>query len=122
MPAEETMCLIYYGAPTPLGTTDMSGRTTLSVDGGEPVPLVDLLDTSAGRRLAAGPGAASPSPQAGQRDAAGERAGGGLTLDAFALCDDLQWKPSGTDVVESRPESTWSSSRPSDSPPRTARS
>ena len=92
---------IYYGAHNaPFGTTDMSGRTTLSVDGGEPVPLVDLLDTGAwpASRWAR---AASLRLKQGERVLRWRNVrGGGLTLDAFALCDDTQWKPSGTDLAE----------------------
>jgi len=92
---------IYYGAlNAPHGRTDMSGRTTLSVDGGEPIPLADLADTGswAATRWAR---AAVIRLKRGPRVLRWQNVrGGGLTLDCFALCDDPDWAPSGTALPE----------------------
>ena len=85
---------IYYGALNkPFGTTDMGGRTTLIVDGGEPVPLMNLPDTG-------GWGVFRWAEGAIVRLTKGERLlrwknvkGGGLDLEAYALTDDPAWKP-----------------------------
>lgn len=87
---------VYYGAlNAPHGRNDMSGRTTLSVDGGEPIPLVDLPDTG-GWPASRWARAATVRLEPGERILRWQNVqGGGLTLDAFALCDDPKWAPSG---------------------------
>ncbi len=98
VPADgEYVFWMYYGAlNAPFNRTDMSDRTTLSVDGGEPIPLGDLTDTptwTASRWARA----ATVSLKQGERILRWRNAkGGGITLDAFALCNDPAWKPSGT--------------------------
>ena len=97
IPADgEYVLWIYYGAlNAQFGLTDMSGRTTLSVDGGEPIPLADLTDTPgwAATRWAR---AANVPLKQGERVLRWQNVrGGGITLDAFVLCDDPAWKPSG---------------------------
>lgn len=88
---------MYYGAVNaPYGRADMDGRTTLSIDGGEPVPLANLPDTESWTTL-------RWSRAATVRLTKGSRVfrwqnvkGGGLTFAAFALCDDPAWKPEGS--------------------------
>ena len=92
---------VYYGALNePFGTTDMGGRTAVSVDGGEPVPLMDLPDTG-------GWGQFAWSRSAATGLTAGEHVlrwtnlkGGGLNLEAFALSDDPAWQAEGTQLAE----------------------
>ena len=102
IPADgEYVFSMYYGAlNAPHGRTDMSGRTTLSVDGSEPIPLADLPDTGgwAASRWAR---AATVRLKQGERVLRWQNVqGGGLTLDAFALCDDPEWTPSGATLPE----------------------
>jgi hypothetical protein len=105
VPADgEYVFWVYYGAlNAPFGRNDMSGRTTLTVDGGQPIPLGDLPDTGgwAASRWAR---AASVRLQQGERILRWQNAqGGGLTLDAFALCDDPEWTPRGTKLPGAAP-------------------
>ncbi len=98
IPADgEYVFFIYYGAlNAPHGRTDMSGRTTLTVDDGEPIPLADLPDTG-GWPATRWARAATVRLKQGERVLRWQNVqGGGLTLDAFALCDDPKWTPSGT--------------------------
>ena len=76
-----------YNAP------DMAGRTVFSVDGGPDVPLVDLPDTGGwdASRWAA---CAELKLTAGEHQLKWiNRQGGGINLDAFALCTDPAWEP-----------------------------
>ncbi|NQT14937.1 MAG: right-handed parallel beta-helix repeat-containing protein, partial [Planctomycetes bacterium] len=90
---------VCYGALNrPFGTTDMGGRTVLVVDGGEPVPLMNLPDTE-------GWGVFRWSRAATVRLAEGKHRlkwqnvkGGGLDLEAFALSDDSDWTPVSTSL------------------------
>ncbi|MDY0165467.1 MAG: right-handed parallel beta-helix repeat-containing protein [Thermoguttaceae bacterium] len=105
IPADgEYVLWVYYGAlNAPHGTTDMSGRTVLTVDGGEPIPLIDLADTPnwAASRWAR---AATVPLKQGERVLRWQNVrGGGLTLDAFIVCDDPGWKPAGP-VAPEAPE------------------
>ncbi|MBM4049330.1 MAG: carbohydrate-binding protein, partial [Planctomycetes bacterium] len=85
---------MYYGALNkPFGNTDMGGRTVLTVDGGAPIPLMNLPDTG-------GWGEFKWSQSATVRLTKGEHLlrwqnvkGGGLNLEAYALTDDPDWKP-----------------------------
>ncbi len=92
---------VRYGAHNePFGRTKMDGRTALTVDDDEPVPLMNLPDT--GRWTAD-----TWSKTATLNVTAGEHRirwqnlqGGGLDLDAFALSDDPDWTPEGTSLAE----------------------
>ncbi|HEX9011455.1 MAG TPA: right-handed parallel beta-helix repeat-containing protein [Holophagaceae bacterium] len=91
---------LHYGARnSPYGIAAMDGRSSVQVDGRGAVPLADLPDT----------GGWSPTRwarAAALRLAAGEHVlrwqnqkGGGLALDALALCDDPSWVPAGTELM-----------------------
>lgn len=100
IPADgEYVFWMHYGALNqPHGNTDMAGRTTLSVDGGEPIPLMDLPDTGSwtASRWAR---AATVQLQQGLRTLRWQNVrGGGLNLDAYALCDDPDWTPTGVNL------------------------
>jgi len=92
---------MYYGAlNAPFGRADMGERTVLIVDGGDPVPLVNLPDTGSWGTL-------RWSRAASVRLAQGEHVlnwqnikGGGLTFAAYALSDDPEWKPVGTALAK----------------------
>lgn len=88
---------MYYGALNgPFGRADMDGRTVLVVDGGDPVPLVNLPDTGSWGTLQ-WTRAASVRLAKGQHVLRWQNVqGGGLTFAAFALCDDPAWKPART--------------------------
>ena len=75
------------------GQKDMSGRSAIRADGGNPVPLRDLPDTGTWNTF-------RWSHVADLTLTAGEHElqwinlkGGGLNLDAWALCDDPTWNP-----------------------------
>lgn len=87
---------VYYGAHNePFGRKTMDGRTAISVDGGEKIPLVDLPDTGSWAVSRWGK-SATLKLTAGEHILRWENLqGGGLNLEAFALSDDPQWKPEG---------------------------
>lgn len=93
---------IRYAAQTQSsGLTDLDGRTAITLDTAEPVPLVNLPGTRDWDTWEW-----SPLPCARLRLTAGEQIlrwsnikGGGINLDAFVLTDDSNWKPApGTDL------------------------
>ena len=92
---------VYYGALNePFGRTDMGGRTALSLDGAEPIPLMDLPDTG-GWRQRAWSRSASLTLSGGEHVLRWTNLkGGGLDLEAFALTDDLAWRAEGTELAE----------------------
>jgi len=74
---------------------DISGRTAISIDGGEPVPLVNMADTGGWRKFE-WRRAARVHLNAGRRKLRWMNLkGGGINFDAFALTDDADWKPQG---------------------------
>lgn len=85
---------VYYGAlNSPFGNATMDGRTAISVDGGEKVPLMDLPDTESWAVSRWGK-SATLKLTAGEHKLRWENLkGGGLDLEAYALCDDPNWKP-----------------------------
>jgi len=93
----------YAAKNAPYGRTDMGGRTTISVDGAKPVPLLNIPDTG-------GWGDYRWSRVAALEIARGEREfrwtnvkGGGMNLDALALSDDPDWEPRGADLPRPAP-------------------
>lgn len=87
----------YYGAHNePFGRKDMGGRVTFTVDGGEPVVLQNLQDTGGWSTWKWSQRNATLPLKAGQHTIRWTNThGGGLNYDAFALCDDPAWMPSG---------------------------
>ncbi len=85
---------VYYGALNkPFGNDTMDGRTAVSVDGGAKVPLVDLPDTGTWAVSRWGK-SATLQLTAGEHKLRWENLkGGGLDLEAYALCNDTGWKP-----------------------------
>jgi parallel beta-helix repeat protein len=107
IPADgEYVFWVYYGAlNAPHGRTDMSQRTTLTVDGGMPIPLADLPDTGSWAASRWSRATVVRLPQ-GERVLRWQNVqGGGLTLDAFALCSDAAWTPQGRTLPEIPSES-----------------
>ena len=94
---------IFYGAKnggTEWKTFKMDGRTALVVDGGEPIPLLDLPDTGGWTAARWGRGA-TVRLERGKRTLVWKNLqGGGLNIDAFALCDDPAWRPEGTRLAK----------------------
>lgn len=79
---------------------DMGGHTALSVDGGEAVPLMNLPDTGGWGKYE-WKRSATLSLTAGKHRIRWQNLkGGGLDLDAFALCTDDDWKPTGHDLAD----------------------
>ena len=75
------------------GRDGMSGRTTMSIDGGEPVPLTNLPDTG-GWGIHKWNRSVSLPLKAGAHVLKWQNVkGGGIDLDAFVLCDDPKWIP-----------------------------
>lgn len=71
---------------------DMGGQTAFRVDGGEPVPLLNLPDTGSWA-ASAWSHSATLTLTAGRHRLRWENLkGGGLNLDAFALTDDPTWR------------------------------
>ncbi|MCE5240341.1 right-handed parallel beta-helix repeat-containing protein [bacterium] len=85
---------MYYGALNkPFGNEKMDGRTAISVDGGEKIPLVDLPDTPTWAASRWGK-CATLTLTAGAHKLRWENLkGGGLDLEAYVLSDDPNWKP-----------------------------
>jgi len=97
VPADGTYALwVFYGAKNqPFGRSDMGGRTTISIDAGPAIPVMNLPDTGGWADLKWSR-SASVALKAGPRVMKWQNVkGGGLDLDAFALCDDPNWKPTG---------------------------
>ena len=78
----------------------MNERTVLIVDGGTPVPLVDLPDTGSWGTLRWSRAASVPLTQGEHVLKWQNVKGGGLTFAAFALSDDPAWKPAGTALAK----------------------
>ncbi len=90
---------LHYGSlNAPYGLASMDGRSSIRVDRQGPSLLADLKDT----------GGWSPTRWARTATLHLDRGehllrwqnhkGGGLVLDALAICDDPAWKPTGTDL------------------------
>ncbi|MBU0607020.1 MAG: right-handed parallel beta-helix repeat-containing protein [Armatimonadetes bacterium] len=88
----------YYGAHNqPFGRTDMAGRVGFSVDGGPQIPLENLQDTGGWSAFKWSARNATLALTAGKHAIRWTNLKcGGLNYDAFALCDDPDWKPQGT--------------------------
>ncbi|GLH66281.1 right-handed parallel beta-helix repeat-containing protein [Geothrix edaphica] len=90
---------LHYGAANaPYGFSAMDGRCAVSVDGRAPVALADLEDTGAWKPVRWGRAATFHLSAGEHRLRWQNRKGGGLVLDALALCDDPRWRPSGADL------------------------
>jgi len=77
------------------GRPDMSGRTTVAVDGGEPVPVADLTDTGSFYKGFRWSRSATLRLTKGKHVVRWTNAeGGGLSLDAFLLTDAPDYEPS----------------------------
>jgi parallel beta-helix repeat protein len=95
---------VYYGALNkPFGRGDMGGRTSIAVDGGKPVPLMNLPDTGGWGDFRWSQTATLPLTQGQHRLRWQNMAGGGLQLEAYALTDDPQWKPTDTRLPKPAP-------------------
>ncbi len=91
---------LLYAAFNDAWKYEMSGRSTLAVDGGKPVPLGSLPNTGGwGERRWSPAACATLKLTQGKRRLAWTNVkGGGLNWDAFALCTDPAWKPIGHDL------------------------
>lgn len=87
---------LHYGAlNAPYGLKAMDGRSTVQVDGRDAVKLSDLPDTGAWSPTRWGRTATLILPVGEHLLRWQNRQGGGLVLDALALCDDPAWSPAG---------------------------
>ena len=91
---------LYYGAANkPWGRTDMAARTTMQADDAEPVPLANLPDTGGWETFRWSKTATLKLTKGSHKLRWTNVQGGGLTFDAFALCDDTAWRPKGTKLA-----------------------
>ncbi|NCO36554.1 MAG: hypothetical protein GW893_22175 [Armatimonadetes bacterium] len=97
---EYTVWVFYGHKMLDYKVADMGGHTALTVDGGDPIPLMNLPDTG-------GWGEFKWSNSASVKLTQGKHVlrwqnlkGGGLGLEAFVLCDDPGWKPVSTDLPQ----------------------
>jgi parallel beta-helix repeat protein len=92
-----------YGAnnrQTEWETADMATRTVLIADDGKPIPLVDLPDTG-GWTATRWSRSATLRLNKGTHTLVWKNIlGGGINLDAYALCDDPDWQPEGTELKQ----------------------
>lgn len=102
IPADgEYHCWVYYAALNkPFGNSDMAGRTALTVDGEPPIPLMNLPDTGGWNALRWSDSAMAQLKGGAHVLRWQNLKGGGLNLDAFALTDDGNWKPSGVKLPQ----------------------
>lgn len=105
VPADgEYVVWMYYGALNePFGRTDMGGRTVLSVDGGEPIPLLNLPDTGGWGVFRWARNATVSLTRGAHRLRWQNVQGGGLNQDGLALSDDPDWTPTGDVLPEPAP-------------------
>ncbi|MBM3498942.1 MAG: hypothetical protein FJX74_09755, partial [Armatimonadetes bacterium] len=97
---EYALWVLYGALNAPFGRTDMAGRTAFQVDGGESIPLESLPDTGSWQTLRWSRCATLPLTQGTRLLRWTNRQGGGLNFDAFAVCDDPDWTPQGTDLAQ----------------------
>ncbi|MBI2301383.1 MAG: right-handed parallel beta-helix repeat-containing protein [Armatimonadetes bacterium] len=95
---EYTLWLYYGAANKPFGNERMDGRTQVQLDGGAPIPLINLPDTGDWGTFAWSDCAKLTLPAGRHVLRWTNNQGGGLNLDAWALSDDPAWKPAGTDL------------------------
>lgn len=88
----------------PHGRTDMDGRTVFQVDDGPDVPLMNLPDTGGWSTFAWSRTATVGLTAGKHRLRWANRQGGGINLNALALCSDLEWKASGMPPASPAPE------------------
>lgn len=100
VPADGDYALwLYYAAfNEPHGRNNMDGRTTMSVDGGEPVTLNNLPDTGDWNKFQWSWTATLKLTKGEHRLQWTNVKGGGLNFDAFVLCNDPNWQPKGTEL------------------------
>lgn len=89
----------YYAAQNQTwGPNNMAGRTTISVDGREPVVLQNLPDTGSWRTFKWSEVATIPMTAGAHTLRWTNVGGGGLNWDAFALSNDPDWQPAGIEL------------------------
>ncbi|MCK5801621.1 MAG: right-handed parallel beta-helix repeat-containing protein [Lentisphaeria bacterium] len=92
-----------YGANnrrTEWKTFDMADRTVLIVDDQKPISLVDLPDTGGWKAVRWSRSAVLTLTKGRHFLTWKNILGGGLNIDAYALCDDPAWKPKGIELVQ----------------------
>ena len=88
---------MYYSAFNP--TYAMSGRTTLTVDGGAPIQLMNLSNTASWSDFR-WTIAANMNLTAGEHQIRWQNVnGGGINLIGYAFSDDPTWKPTGKEMI-----------------------
>lgn len=79
----------------PHTTSDISGNTVITVDGGEAIPLNNMADTGGWDKFEWRRAARVQLAEGRHRLRWTNVKGGGVGFDAFALTDDLGWRPEG---------------------------
>jgi len=94
--------LRYAALNKPFGNDGMDGRTTMQAEGGQPVSLGSLPDTGGWGTQRWSPAAcATLTLSKGKQTLTWTNVkGGGLNWDAFVLCTDTAWKPTGVDLAQ----------------------
>ena len=88
---------VYVGLRNkPHSGPDISGRTAIMIDGGDPVPLTNMTDTGNWRVFRWRRAADVHLSKGRHRLRWQNLEGGGVNFDAFALINDPNWKPKGT--------------------------
>jgi len=95
---EYTVWMYYAALNRPHGNTDMAGRTSLTVEGREPVALMNLPDTGGWGVMKWTRSAVIELTQGRHKVRWQNHKGGGLNFDAFVLCDDPKWEPKGVEL------------------------
>lgn len=98
--ADYTFWMLYGANNKPFGTDDMGGRTVVIIDGGTPVPVMNLPNTgswSADKWSRC----AIVHLGSGKHELRWQNVkGGGLNIGGYALSDDPAWTPSKTELPE----------------------
>ncbi|MDD4870269.1 MAG: right-handed parallel beta-helix repeat-containing protein [Kiritimatiellae bacterium] len=91
--ADYSFWMLYGANNKPFGTDNMGGRTMAIVDGGTPIPLMNLPNTG-GWNSDKWSCCATIHLTKGKHTLRWQNVkGGGLNIGGFALCDDPTWKP-----------------------------
>lgn len=85
------------------GVADMGGHTSVALDGGAAVPLLNLPDTGSFGNFRWAQSAVLTMPAGRHVLRWRNDKGGGLAIDAFVLCDDAEWKPTGAEIPQADP-------------------
>jgi len=93
----------YAAHNTPYGVTKMDGRTSVSIDSGEPTALRNMPDTGGWGRQQWARTATIPITEGPHTVLWKNEKGSGLNMDALLLCTDDDWAPRGVTLPPLEP-------------------